>query len=54
MNAPQLRSQVVPILNLIGLALVVVAALKFGGVRVPIGGGIEQTALVGIGLLLAR
>jgi hypothetical protein len=54
MNANQIKSQVVPILHLIGLALVIVAAFKYGGVRVGFGGGVQETVLVGIGLLLAR
>lgn len=54
MNTSQLKSQIVPILHLVGLALVVVAALKFGGVRISFGGNVTETALVGIGLLLAR
>lgn len=54
MNTAQLKSQVIPILHLIGLALVIVAALKYGGIRVPVGGGVQETVLVGIGLLLAK
>jgi hypothetical protein len=54
MNAQQFKGQIVPILNLIGLALVIVAALKFGGIRVPVGGNVSETVLVGIGLLLAK
>jgi hypothetical protein len=54
MNANQLKLQIVPILHLIGLALVIVAALKYGGVRVAFGGGVQETVLVGIGLLLAK
>lgn len=54
MNGQQLKSQVIPILHLAGLALVIVAALKFGGVRIPFGGGVQETVLVGIGLLLAK
>lgn len=54
MNTSQLKSQIVPILHLVGLALVVVASLKFGGVRISFGGGVQETALVGIGLLLAK
>lgn len=54
MNTSQLKSQIVPVLHLVGLALVVVAALKFGGVRISFGGNVTETALVGIGLLLAK
>jgi hypothetical protein len=54
MNANQLKSQIIPILNLIGLALVIVAAVKFAGIKVPIDGNIHETVWVGIGLLLAK
>jgi hypothetical protein len=54
MNTAQLKSQVLPILHLIGLALVIVAALKHGGVRISFGGNVSETVLVGIGLLLAK
>jgi hypothetical protein len=54
MNANQLRGQIVPLLHLAGLALVIVAALKYGGVRISFGGNVTETAMVGIGLLLAK
>jgi hypothetical protein len=54
MNANQLKAQIVPLLHLAGLVLVIVAALKYGGVRVSFGGNVTETAMVGIGLLLAR
>lgn len=55
MNANALKSQALPILHLIGLALVIVALAKFAGVRVSfVGGSITEAALVGAGLLLAR
>jgi hypothetical protein len=54
MNTAQLKSQIVPLLHLVGLGLVIVAALKYGGVRIGFGGGVQETVLVGIGLLSAR
>ena len=54
MNTSQLKSQIVPLLHLVGLALVIIAALKYGGVRIGFGGNVTETAMVGIGLLLAR
>lgn len=54
MNTAQLKAQIVPLLHLAGLVLVIVAALKYGGVRVSFGGNVTETAMVGIGLLLAR
>ena len=54
MDLKQVTSQIVPLLHLIGLVLVVIAALKYGGVQIGFGGGVSETALVGIGLLMAR
>ncbi|WBT40155.1 hypothetical protein [Hyphomicrobium sp. DMF-1] len=48
MNTSQLKSQIVPILHLVGLALVVVAALKFGGVRISFGGRREDLERPGV------
>lgn len=54
MNANQLKSQIIPLLHLAGLGLVILAALKYFEVKVGFGGGITETAMVGIGLLLAK
>jgi hypothetical protein len=54
MDLKQATSQIVPLLHLIGLALVIVAALKYGGVQLGFGGNVSETAMVGIGLLLAK
>lgn len=51
MNVDQLFGQIRPICKLIGVAMVIVAALKLFGVHIDIGGSVEATALVGIGLL---
>lgn len=51
MNLDQLRNQVRPIVHILGVALVVVAALKLFGVNINFGGSVEEAALVGIGLL---
>lgn len=54
MNIAQLKAQFIPLLNLAGLALVILAALKYLEVKVGFGGGVTETAMVGIGLLLAK
>lgn len=54
MNASQLRSNVVMVLNWIGLALAAVAGAKFFGVVIPIRGDVSQTALVAIACLCAK
>jgi hypothetical protein len=54
MDLKQATSQIVPILHLIGLALVIIACLKYFEVKLGFGGGVSETALVGIGLLLAK
>lgn len=51
MNLDQIRSQIRPIVHIVGVALVAVAALKLFGVNINFGGGVEESALVGIGLL---
>ena len=47
----QTRAQIRPVVHIVGIILVVVAALKLFGIHIPVPGNISELALVGIGLL---
>ena len=52
MNIDQARAQVRPIIHVIGVILVLIAAVKmFGLLHIGISGSVTELALVGIGLL---
>ena len=54
MTANDVLSNARQIIGYIGLALAVVALLKFFGVNIPMRGGVSDTALVAIACLMAR
>lgn len=51
MTVDSLISQARPIFKLVGIACVLVAALKLAGFGIPIRTGVTELSLVGIGLL---
>ena len=54
MTATDILSTARQIIGYIGLALAVVALLKFFGLSIPMRGSVSDTALVAIACLMAR